>query len=232
MMRIFLAATICLCSTLLPTTRVGAATFSFSPSTTFEVGDGFSEPFDGQGDTDSVFPGNFDTVVLGTFGENSENAEFDLSGFSIPREETIARATFQVTVLPNETSGLGAPGQRPSSLVVRGYIGNGQPDAEDFQAGTILDTADVSPELVEELITFDVTSFIQNTVREQNDFAGFGVRAEAPGGLLLDRGTFSGNSPTLTITTASVRATVPEPSSTIGILACIFLGRVILGKRQ
>lgn len=51
-------------------------TFTFDPTIIFEVGDGFfSEPFDGQGDADAVFPGNFDTVVLGSSGENSENAE-------------------------------------------------------------------------------------------------------------------------------------------------------------
>ena len=37
-------------------------------------------------------------------------------------------------------------------LPVRGYVGNGQPDASDFQAGTILDTASsISPEDIEEL---------------------------------------------------------------------------------
>lgn len=160
------------------TAKVKAADFTLNPVTTFEVGDGFfGGSFDGQGDTDAIFPGNFDTVVLGTFAENSENAEFDLSEFSVPSEETITEATFQLTVLPNETFGSGATGQRPSSLAVRGYVGNGQPDASDFQAGTILDTASVSPEYVEEFINFDVTSFIQDIVSEQNDFAGFGVRA-------------------------------------------------------
>lgn len=231
MMKFFLATTICLCSTLIPTAKAKAADFSFNPSTTFEVGDGFFPgAFDGQGDADAIFPGNFDTVVLGTSGENTQNAEFDLSGFSIPREETITEANFQITVLPNQTFGLGATGQRPSSLAVRGYVGNGQPDASDFQAGTILDTASISPEFVEELINFDVTSFIQNLVSEQNDFAGFGVRAQTIGGITLDRGTFSGFGPKLTITTASANTTIPEPNLTLAILASVFVGRIILKK--
>lgn len=232
MVKLFLAATICLCSTLLATTKARASSFSLNPNTTFEVGDGFfSEPFDGRGDTDAIFPGNFDTVVLGTFAENSENAEFDISGFSVPSEETIARATFQVTVQPNETFGSGATGQRPSSLAVRGYIGNGQADASDFQAGTILDTGNISPEYVEELIDFDVTSFLKNVVDEQNNFAGFGIRAQTIGGITLDRGTFSDKGPKLTITTAPTKTTVPEPSLTLGILACLFLGRAVINKR-
>jgi hypothetical protein len=231
-MKYFLATTICLCSTLLATVKANAADFSFNPTTTFEVGDGFfGGSFDGQGDEDAIFSGNFDTVVLGTFAENSENAEFDLSEFSVPNEEKITEATFQVTVLPNETFGSGATGERPSSLAVRGYIGNGQPDASDFQAGNILDTASISPEYVEELIDFDVTSFVQDIVSEENDFAGFGVRAQTIGGILLDRGIFSGKGPKLTITTASAKASVPEPNLALGILASVFLARIAFKKK-
>lgn len=233
MMKFVLATTICLCSALIPTKEARSADFALNPITTFEVGDGFAPGvFDGQGDADAIFPGNFDTVVLGTFGENSQNAEFDLNGFSVPSEETITEATFQVTVQPNLTFGLGADGQRPSSLAVRGYIGNGQPDASDFQAGNILDTANISPEYVEELVNFDVTSFIRDIVNEQNEFAGFGVRAQSIGGITLDRGAFSGKGPKLLITTASAKTTVPEPNLTVGIglLAWVFIGRIILKK--
>ena len=53
-------------------------TFSFEPETTFEVIDGgFDGEFDGTGD--SVFPGNFFTVILGSTGEAAEVAEFDMS---------------------------------------------------------------------------------------------------------------------------------------------------------
>ncbi|RUS93319.1 hypothetical protein DSM106972_096750 [Dulcicalothrix desertica PCC 7102] len=232
MIKLLLATTICLCS-ILPTVKARAANFTFNPTVTFEVGDGFSPgTFDGQGDTDAVFPGNFDTVVLGTFGENSENAEFNLSGLSIPVEETIAKATYQVTVLPNLTGGLGVSNIRPSGLTVRGYVGNEQPDEEDFQAGTILDTAKVSPEYIEETLNFDVTSFIQNIVSDGKNIPGFGIRAQNIGAITLDRGTFSGKGPKLLITTASTKTTVPEPSSTFGILACAFLGRLILNRKS
>ncbi|MEB3218441.1 MAG: PEP-CTERM sorting domain-containing protein [Nostocales cyanobacterium 94392] len=232
MMKFFLATTICLCSTLLPSAKAKAADFSLNPNITFEVGDGFfGGSFDGQGDTDAIFSDNFDTVVLGNFGENSENAEFDISGLDVPSEESITKAIFQITVLPNETFGLGATGQRPSSLAVRGYIGNGQPDATDFQAGTILDTASVSPEYIEEFISFDVTSFIQNIVSNQNNFAGFGVRAQTIGGITLDRGTFSDKGPRLTITTARANTTIPEPNLALGILTSVLLGGIVFKKK-
>ena len=232
MMKFFLATTICLCSALLPTAKAKAADFNFSPSNTFEVVDGaFGGSFDGLGDEDAVFPGNFDTVFLGTVIEGSEHAEFDLSGFSISSEETITEATYQVTVQANEAFAAGTNGQRPSSIAVRGYVGNGQPDASDFQAGTILDTASISPEDIEELINFDVTSFIQNIVSEQDDFAGFGIRAQTIGAIVLDRGTFSGKGPKLTITTASTKTTVPEPNLALGILASVILGKIAFKKK-
>lgn len=233
MVKFFLVATICLCS-ILQARLARATNFSLNPIITFEVGDGFSgQPLDGRGDANAVFPGNFDTVVLNNFIENSENAEFDLSKLSIPMEETITKVTFQVTTLPNLIyiyDSEGTP-RKPSSLVVRGYIGNGQPDASNFQAGTILDTAKVSPEFVEEILNFNVTSFVQNMLNSRNNILGFGIRAQSVGGIVLDQGRFSGNGPTLIISTASKTTTVPEPSLTLGILACAFLGKVILNRR-
>jgi hypothetical protein len=171
-------------------------------------------------------------VVKGPFGEAAEFAEFNLSGFSIPPQEAITSAIFQITVLPNLTFGLGNSGERPSSLAVRGYVGNGQVDASDFQAGTILDTANVSLEYVQETLNFDVTEFVNNLVSSGISFAGFGVRAEDIGGISLDRGTFSGNGPNLTITTSPVSATVPEPTSTLGLLALAAFGAGSMLKRQ
>lgn len=204
---------------LLASEQVLAADFTFNPAVTFEVIDGgFSGNFDGLGD--ETFPGNFDTVVLGSTGESAEFAEFNISGFSIPTSESILSATFQATGLPNQVFGLGATGQRPTSLVARGYVGNGLVDASDFQAGTILDSANVSPDFVQETYNFDATSFIQNLVSNKDSFAGFGIRAQNTiGGLLLDRGTFSGNGPRLIIKTVPIATSIPEPSVTLGLLA-------------
>jgi hypothetical protein len=231
MKKFVLTAGIGLFLSLFASGEAKAANFTFNPTITFEVGDGFStEPFDGNGDTDAVFPGNFDTVVRGTIGENSENAEFDISSFSIPPLESITSAIFQATGLPNEVFGLGVSGERPSNLAARGYVGNGLVDASDFQAGTILDSVNVSQNYVQETYNFDVTAFVQNLVSNGNSFAGFGVRAQDFGGLSLDVGTFSGNGPRLIIATAPVTASVPEPSTTLGFLAFGILGASSLLK--
>jgi hypothetical protein len=199
-----------------------AASFTLNPATTFEVGDGFfGGTFDGSGDADAVFPGNFDTVVLGTFGENSENAEFNLNGFSVPTNEVIISAFFQVAVQPNQVFGLGVSGQRPGSLGVRGYLGNGLADASDFEAGTLLDTAAVSPNYIRQELSFDVTNFVKKSVADQASFAGFGVRAQSFGGISL-----SGTRPTLVITTAPV----PEPGSALAIVGVAILGQRLRRK--
>lgn len=216
---------------LLASEQVLAADFTFNPTVTFEVIDGVSGNFDGNGD--EVFPGNFDTVVLGSIGEAAEFAEFDISGFSIPASESIKSAIFQATGLPNQVTGLGATGTRPSRLVARGYVGNGLVDASDFQAGTILDSANVSPDFIQETYNFDATSFIQNLVSNKDSFAGFGIRAQNTiGGLLLDRGSFSGNGPRLIIKTAPIATSIPEPSTTLGFLAFSALGVMSLNRRQ
>jgi hypothetical protein len=222
------AAVMGLCLSLLATEKAKAATFTFDPTITFEVGDGFfTEPFDGRGDADAVFPGNFDTVVLGTLGEAAEFAEFDISGFSIPAQEVITSATFQTRISSLQVGGLGVNfGENPDSLGVRGYVGNGIAEASDFQAGTLLDTVDISSASVGQLLSFDVTAFVQNLVSNDDSFVGFGVRAQDFGGLALER------FPTLTIATSAVSTTVPEPTSVLGLLAFGALGTGSMLKRQ
>jgi hypothetical protein len=61
-----------------------ATTFRFTPTLTFEVIDGGQ--FDGyiyDGLGDLVFPGNFDIVLKGTFGEAAQLAEINIGQFSL-----------------------------------------------------------------------------------------------------------------------------------------------------
>lgn len=223
MKKFVLATGMSLFLSLLASQGAKAANFTFDPVITFEVGDGFfnAEPFDGKGDAGAVFPGNFDTVVKGTVGENSENAEFNISSFFIPLQETLTSAIFQANGANNPVSGSGVSATRPTSLAIRGYLGNGQADASDFQAGNILDTINVSPNYVQETYNFDVTEFIKNLVSNENSFAGFGIRAQDFGGLTL------GNiKPKLIIRTAPIAATVPESTSILGLLGIGVVGTI------
>ncbi len=175
-------------------------TFSFEPETTFEVIDGgFEGEFDGTGD--SVFPGNFFTVILGSSGEAAEFAEFDISELSIPEGETITNARFEVKIAGLEVGGLGASlGDTPDNIGVFGYAGNGVADTSDFETGILLDTEDTSNPSVGQQLSFDITDFVQNLVNNGESFAGIGLRALEIGGVAVD--PISESMPTLIIETS------------------------------
>lgn len=183
-----------------------AATFTLNPSITFEVVDGGGEGlFDGNGD--AVFPGNFDNSAKGPFGEASELAEFNITELFIPPQETITSAIFQVNSTGAFTFGGGignTNGRAPTSLLVQGFIGNGQVDASDFQAGTILDTVNVFQNFGPETFNFDVTLFLQSLLNNNNSLAGFNVRASDIGAINFSRDGVQG--PKLIITTSTVTA--------------------------
>jgi hypothetical protein len=228
------AAVMGLCLSFLATGEARAATFTFDPTITFEVIDGGSFPGDGpfDGFGDQLFPGNFDTVVLGTLGEAAEFAEFDISGFSVPPSEVITSATFQARIFGTIVCGLGVPcGDIPDSLGAYGYVGNGIAEASDFEAGTILDTVDTSSPSFGQVLNFDVTEFVTNLVSNGDSFVGLGIRAQEFGGIAFSR-SVTDRYPRLTITTAAVPATVPEPASALGLLTFGALGTGSMLKRQ
>lgn len=226
MQKLALTAGISLLLGLVMSEQVKAANFTLTPTVTFEVIDGgFSGPFDGLGD--ELFPNNFDTVVLGFQGESAEFAEFNLTQFSIPPLALITNAIFQAQIFTTQTFGLGSPGGvPPNNLGVFGYVGNGEPNASDLQAGTLLTTVDTSTATGGEILTFDVTSYIQNLVSNGDTFVGLAVRAQDPGGLTLGGANFPGITPRLIITT------VPESSTSLGLLAFGALGIGAMRKRS
>lgn len=212
-----------LCLTLAASGEAKAATFTIAdPEVDFEVIDGGNLGlFDGLGD--EVFS-TFNTVVLGSFGEAAEFAEFDLRDFSVTSGEVITSATFQVQLTSLEVGGLGVPfGVNPNNLGVYGYVGNGIAEASDFQAGTLLKVLNISSASVGDILSFDVTAFINNLVNGSNPFAGFGIRAQEFGGLAIEESSSVGV-PRLTIKTAAVTASIPESSSTLGLLAFGVIG--------
>ena len=154
------------------------------PEVDFEVIDGgFSGSFDGLGD--EVFS-TFNTVVRGTSGEAGEFAEFDITEFSIPPNETITDAKFEVRLSSLQVGGLGVSfGENPDTLGLYGYQGNGIAEASDFEAGELLTTLDISSAVVGDILTFDVTDFVTKLVENNASFVGLGVRAQEVGGLAI-----------------------------------------------
>ncbi len=171
------------------------------PEIDFEVIDGGDlGTFDGLGD--EVFD-TFNTVVRGTFGEAGEFAEFDITGFSISPSEDITNATFQVQLTSLQVGGLGVDfGENPQFLGLYGYVGNGIAEASDFQAGTLLTTLDISQASVGDILTFDVTDFVEDLASDSAAFVGLGVRAQDFGGLAIQESSTVGV-PRLTITTTA-----------------------------
>ncbi len=153
--------------------------FTITPEITFEVID--NEPFDGNGDL--LFPGNFDTVVRGTTGEAAEFAEFDLSNFMPSQGEVVTQVLFQARLSTFKVFGLGVSGDdNPETVGIYGYVGNGQADASDLELGQQLTTIDLTNVQAGDILTFDITSYVQESIDNNIDFVGLGIRAEDFGG--------------------------------------------------
>jgi hypothetical protein len=211
-----------------------AASFTFAPTITFEVLDledqyyfGGPGRFDGLGDR--VFPGNFDSVVRGTLGEAAEFAEFNIGSLSLAPNTIISSAVFQAEIYTFQTFGLGVGFLNPGSLGIFGYIGNGTVDASDFEAGVLLSSVDVSSSSAGDILSFDVTPFVNQRVSNGDTFAGFGIRALNLGSLTLGGANFPGIQPRLIVETAEP---VPEPTTIFGSAIALGLGGWLKRKKS
>jgi hypothetical protein len=210
--------------------KAKAATFTLPPTITFEVIDYsyFGNKFDGLGD--EVFPGNFDTVVRGTLGEAAEFAEFNINSLFFDSNTVISSAVFQAQINSFFVTGLGVNTYtNPGTLGIFGYVGNGTAEASDFEAGVLLSSVDISSSSVGDILSFDVTPFINQRVSNGNTFAGFGIRALNFGSLSLERGEFVGIRPRLIVETAEP---VPEPTTIFGSALALGVGGWLKRKKS
>ncbi len=202
-----------------------AASFTFAPTVTFEVIDFsyFGNSFDGLGD--EVFPRNFDTVVKGTLGEAAEFAEFNIGSFSLAPNTVISSAVLQAEINSFLVTGLGVDNYtNPGSLGIFGYVGNGTVEASDFERGVFLSSVDVSSSSPGDILSFDVTPFVNGRVSNRDAFAGFGIRALNFGGLALKNTYAPGIQPRLIVETAEDCVPVPEPTTILGSAMALGLG--------
>jgi len=212
------------------TEEAKAATLTLPPAVTFEVVDTdfFDNSFDGLGD--EVFPGNFDIVLRGTIGEGAQFAEFNIGSLSLADSTIINSAIFQAQISSFEVFGSGINDYiNPGSLGIFGYVGNGIPDKSDFEAGVFLNSVDVSSSSVGDILSFDVTSFVNQRASNGDTFAGFGIRALNVGGVGLQRGEFSGIPPRLIVETAEP---VPEPTTIFGSALALGVGGWLKRKKS
>lgn len=166
------------------------------PDLDFEVLD--LGPFDGLGDAGPF--STFNTIGLGSIGDDREIAEFDLSGFSIPSGDVINSAVYEVKITSLDVFGLGVPlGDNPDSISAWGYVGNGIADLSDFEAGDCLGKVDTSAPFVGQILTFDVFHMVEQIVENRDQYLGITLRGDEFGLMAIIEG---GGFPRLIITTS------------------------------
>jgi hypothetical protein len=213
-----------------------AASFNLGGSNTFVVMDSnyFGHSFDGLGDL--VFPALFDVVSRGISGEDALFIEFNLS-LPIAPNTIFSSAVFQVQIHSlegfNLRTGLGINDYiNPGSLGLFGHVGNGIPEIADrsyFEAGEFLNSLDISSSSVGDILSFDVTSFVNQRVSNGDTFAGFGIRALNNGSVSLQKGEFSDGPPRLIVETAEP---VPEPATIFGSALALGVGGWLKRKKS
>jgi hypothetical protein len=117
-------------------------------------------------------------------------------------------------------------------LFSKPYIGNGQANVSDFQAGEYLDgrfldsvinlnsTINPSP-----IFSFNVLPFISQSIKNNDTFAGFSLR--------IDDGYLTLNEDArLTIITVDVAEPVPEPTTIFGSALALSLGGCLKRKKS
>ena len=207
-----------------------AAFFSFAPTTAYTFGD--TKGQDGVADT--IFGGvSLPVGIINGEGYRHEyraSYEFNLANFSLAPNTVIRSATLGVKA--NTISSYG----RWSRLDAYGYIGNGQADVSDFEAGERLEGRYLYSVLLLTTIpgikpspnfAFDVLPLISQIIENNDAFAGFSFRNFGDDAYLA----LSENA-RLTIETVDVAEPVPEPTTMFGSALALSLGGWLKRKKS
>jgi len=148
-------------------------------------------------------------------------AEFDFAGFSvIPPGGSASRANFQIIIESAERIDL----DRDLYLDLFGYVGNGRPDLSDFNAGVRLGSGSVFTPYPDsrpvEFVDFDVTPFVNQRIRNGDNFWGFGVRVQNSSSLNYGRVDVLGTALGL----SGQPEPIPEPTTIFGSALALSLG--------
>src|SRR4028119_377283 len=119
------------------------------------------------------FSSQFDIVESIPLGSNFRSqqrlAEFNISSFFMAPNTIIKSAVFQ----DKFSSILFNPANRPFSVGIFGYIGNGTAELSDIDNGVFLSSLNISSLSPGDTLNFDVTTFVNQQVSNGNPFAGF-----------------------------------------------------------
>jgi len=176
------------------------------------------------------------SILKGTSGEVAQLTEFNIGSFSFAPNTVISSAILQVEIVSLSVfSGFGYDDTNPGSLGIFGYIGNGTAELSDFEAGVFLNSVDTSSSSIGDILSFDVSPFVNQRVSNGDAFAGFGIRALNFGGLALNNGSPynpPGIKPRLIVETADVTEPVPEPATIFGSALALGVGGWLKRKKS
>jgi hypothetical protein len=203
-----------------------SATFTFLPTITFEVQDrgspNSSSP-DYRGD--AYYYTSYPSVETREKLHLRASYEFDISNLFLTTNTVIRRATVKAII--NSVIR-----RFPVFLAIFGYGGNGMPDISDYEAGVYLDYVDgqtLSSSVVN-ILSFDVTPFVDQLVSNNNAFAGFTIHGSSyiASGVSLDA---TDNNSSLIIETDDGTEPVPEPTTIFGSAIALGLGGWLKRKK-
>jgi len=191
-----------------------AATFTLTSISSLTVVDSNR---DGVGDYSIDF---FENLPVGILGSEEARAfyEFNIANLSLPSSTVISEAIFQATV--NTIVGDDISFQ----VDLFGYTGNRRPNlGVIFGAGVYLDSD--QPRDPAQVLSFDVASLINQSIRNNDVFAGFGIRTNGRGNVTINQDA------SLIITTVDVAEPVPEPTTIFGSALALSLGGWLKRKK-
>jgi hypothetical protein len=192
-----------------------AATFTLARTSSFVVVDSNG---DGLGDYSVTSLGNLPVGILGS-EEARAFYEFNIANLSLPSNTVISQAIFQAgvnTILGNDPS---------FQVDLFGYTADRRPFIRDsFGAGVYLDSD--QPTQPGQVLSFDVASLINQSIRNNDVFAGFGIRTNGRGNFTINEDA------SLIITTVDVAEPVPEPTTIFGSALALSLGGWLKRKKS
>ena len=189
------------------------------PSVTIDWGSP-SSSLDGLGD--AYYPTSNPSADINSNLEARATYEFNIGNLSLATNTVIRHAIVETKINSRVTD-------FPNFLSIFGYVGNEMYDISDFEAGVFLNSVDISSSSAGDILRFDVTPFVNQLVSNNDAFAGFTIRANNFGGVVLN--DFDNNS-SLIIETVDVPEPVPEPATIFGSAIGLCLGGWLKRKKS
>ena len=226
-----------------------AATFSnanyywLGSELTFSAIDGDSYGnFDGLGDTvvgvsynnelGSASPHSWNTTERTDAREIAALLEFSFS--NLTRYITAYRGeNARVTSITNAVLRIGAGMTNSALMGAFGYVGNGIPEASDFEAGVFLDSQEIRG--YSDWYDFNVTPFVQELFSNNNEFGGFALRSLNQDSIWLPQLASLQTYPPQLIVSGEFEVEpepVPEPTTILGSAIGLCLGGWLKRKKS